>query len=795
MFQEYFDEVQKRLSWKQELRSKNVDSANLNLDEQALHKLDSSLKKNTAFIRKVRNFSTGLLSEAKTLNLTKYIGEVATAIIEVKIKVGDIKPMVELCSFLHQRYGDFSGSLLTAWTRVLAPPKDYNLSKLRVDLRLYSDLVSVGIFTLKEGLSLLGNVLTHLMNNDKEEHNNLSIILLFCRHCGEDFAGLQSQKMAKLGQKWGNKELPKSTLLPEDKQKGVRQLLKDYFESAISHLLKLKKDISKTERKNLQILYSKGDLDQDKKDKLEAMQASFEKLLSNADVLSDLLGLEMPEIALDDVEDKLESDDVIASVCIAQVDEEEIWEDKDVKAFYESLVDLNQSMPKILCSQEPVVEPIEPEEVITEDTDIEEVLKDLEDIEKLVQQQDESIEAEEVNTNQSAKMVFDAYLSNLSNCVNRDMIDQAAAEFCLDLNNKSNRKKLTHFLFSVHRNRQDLIPFYSRLVATLHPIAPDIGRNLSTLLKREFRWLVCKKDQMKIESKLKVCRFIGELVKFKMFEPNEALFCLRMLLRDFTHHHIEMACVLMETCGRYLYHTPATRPVTAKRLEEMMRFKTATNMDTRYIMMIENAYYNINPPEGQSIEHTPKSPLEEYVCKLLYVDLCKSKTERVLKQLRKMHWETPEVAEMIVNCLKSVWEVKYPDIRYIASIVSGLSVYYDWVGVQIVDWVLEDVRMSMEICDPKFNQRRVSVMKFLGELYNYKLLDSNLVVKVLYSLITFSTGFSQENLDLREDVFRIKLVCILLSTCGSYIKSSRRKIDYFLKYFQVRIFFLNVHMI
>ena len=67
----------------------------------------------------------------------------------------------------------------------------------------------------------------------------------------------------------------------------------------------------------------------------------------------------------------------------------------------------------------------------------------------------------------------------------------------------------------------------------------------------------------------------------QMFEASEALFCLRMLLRDFTFHHIDMTCVMMETCGIFLYHTPTTRPATAKRLEEMMRFKTATNMDPR----------------------------------------------------------------------------------------------------------------------------------------------------------------------------------------------------------------------
>ena len=71
----------------------------------------------------------------------------------------------------------------------------------------------------------------------------------------------------------------------------------------------------------------------------------------------------------------------------------------------------------------------------------------------------------------------------------------------------------------------------------------------------------------------------------------------RMLLRDFTFHHIDMACVLMETCGKFLYHTPTTRPATAKRLEEMMRFKTATNMDPRSV-------FSSNPFMVSSIRHT-----------------------------------------------------------------------------------------------------------------------------------------------------------------------------------------------
>ena len=66
-----------------------------------------------------------------------------------------------------------------------------NPSKLRVDLRFYGDLVTSGIFPYKEALPLLGNILTVLTTMDKEEHVNLNIILNFCKHCGEDYAGIR----------------------------------------------------------------------------------------------------------------------------------------------------------------------------------------------------------------------------------------------------------------------------------------------------------------------------------------------------------------------------------------------------------------------------------------------------------------------------------------------------------------------------------------------------------------------------------------------------------------------------
>ena len=58
----------------------------------------------------------------------------------------------------------------------------------------------------------------------------------------------------------------------------------------------------------------------------------------------------------------------------------------------------------------------------------------------------------------------------------------------------------------------------------------------------------------------------------------------------------------------------------------------------------------------------------------------------------------------------------------------------------------------------------------------------------LYHIIlSFSASLSE--LDPPEHLFRIRLVCVLLDTCGQYFDrgSSRKKLDCFLIYFQVSV--------
>ena len=86
--------------------------------------LKSDLKKCTAFVKKVKtaasfqstttstDFSNHpLIKDVATLNLSRYVEEIASSLLEAKLKVTDVPLVIGLCSALHERYEDFIPAL------------------------------------------------------------------------------------------------------------------------------------------------------------------------------------------------------------------------------------------------------------------------------------------------------------------------------------------------------------------------------------------------------------------------------------------------------------------------------------------------------------------------------------------------------------------------------------------------------------------------------------------------------------------------------------------------------------
>ena len=79
---------------------------------------------------------------------------------------------------------------------------------------------------------------------------------------------------------------PTLQLLPVSKQEQFRSVLQDYFSSVHSFLAKEHKAMHKRERQNYQILTSKGEISEARRQENEAAQKLYDKLLSNASTLA-----------------------------------------------------------------------------------------------------------------------------------------------------------------------------------------------------------------------------------------------------------------------------------------------------------------------------------------------------------------------------------------------------------------------------------------------------------------------------------------------------------------------------
>lgn len=182
-----------------------------------------------------------------------------------------------------------------------------------------------------------------------------------------------------------------------------------------------------------------------------------------------------------------------------------------------------------------------------------------------------------------------------------------------------------------------------------------------------------------------------------------------------------------------------------------------------------------------------------------------------------MNWANLEDYNIILKCFGKIHNSKWSNIPSVASLAAGLAQFHDEFGVQVVDMLLESIRTLLELHDSQYQQRLVMNIKYLGELYNYQLVDHAAIFSMLYTLITFGHHLkgtipadaaaedplisdetitaktpsvlpvSEWNpLDMPHESVRARLVCVLLDTCGSYFKrgSTKEKLDRFLIYFQ-----------
>ncbi|KAL8654506.1 MAG: hypothetical protein Q9210_001451 [Variospora velana] len=851
--------------------------------------LDTSLRKNTAFIKRLRTALTAsgtntFLQETRSLSLHKYLSEVISASYEGLCKVktsGDIAAGVEVISALHQRFGPGDYTAFLGWLlgRGMSTPDKAQLKALSQDarekeekdrllrqralLKVVTELWLVGVLrslddiarpedtsakgkeNVGSGSSKLGEavgksrigqgagrmdkaidtdpfpleVLKDLLGHDKE-HVNLPLVVLFVRSFGWDILGVKpaSAEGPKAGRakdiqnaaaETGNQSSAEEDVAtpsasndppltkPELRQR-FRNILERYFVDVKQHIVRDHKHITAQEKRNAEAYVKSGEVFEDRQANYERQLKAQEKLISNAQILCDALGSqEMPDLSQEDTQTLAGGTGIglvrTGEYLRGQTEGPGIWEDEEERRFYESLVDFQDRVPGILLEDGKKKKAEEDNQAAKKpDTTTVNGESSVADRQAVTESNDDQSMA---IANKTVGAQVDTLLARLPELQTREAVDQVALDFCF-LNSKASRNRLLKTLQEVPKGRSDLLPNYSRLVATLGRYMPDVSQGLVSYLDDEYRSLQRRKQKDFLgQARTGNVRYLAELTKFGVVPEHVIFHCLKVSLDDFSRMNIDIIGNLLENCGRYLLRNPDTAMRMSSFLETLQRKKAAQHLGQQERMLIENAIYYVNPPKRAAIQQKEKTPMQQFISKLVYLDLNKRSYAKVLKSLRKLHWEESEVVEVLEKMFSKPGKVKFGNINLLAYLASQLGRFHRDFEVTVIDNLLEQITLGLEQNDFKFNQRRIAEVKYLSELYSYKAVDSLVIFDTLYRIVTFghpggtpSRGYLNP-LDMPDDFFRIRLVCTMLDFCGGFFDrgTARKKLDFFLTFFQYYI--------
>lgn len=874
---------------KQAKRAK-LKEANTCTHDSESTKMDSSLKRHTALIKRMRqsmaaDYHDQIMKDIETLTLEKYIDEVAGAVIEgiSRCKTEkDVWSAVEIICAVHQRFpSTFTPNLVNLLRGALSAPDKLALAAMSVEqrdkeessritrqrpvLRVSAELALVGVIKDapdRGGGEWIMKILKELLSNDPSLAS-LPLLSTFLKYFSRPYLGIIPPSGSKQATAEGakaetvaNEEFPaifneEEELIEQDIRDRFKRMCEGYFENVCKKLLIEHKRLQEQDHRNHEAYIRSGEIFEDRQQAYEKMTKGYEKLLANCQTLSELLYIPVPPLPT--YTQKTDSISIGGGSLslngdLSSADEINTtggkWEDDEERKFYEDIIDLMDYIPRSVLGidgdkdkeKQDTKEEAEEKEKVRMEQDKNEAKKLEEELAKLEEKvangdangEDADAVAEEdggdahamdeeeaeVHTPtpgtpkpqspsasprlapQGPSQLLTALLVRLPDATNKALIDQAATDFAL-LNSKAARKRLVKFLGQVQKSRLDLLPYYSRLVATLNKYMPDIGVDLVAILDEEFRYQQRKKKVVKefAELRMRNLTFLSTLTKFQVVPPHLILHMFKVCLDDFSGTNVDNLAILLEGCGRFLLRSADTKERFATMLELMRRKQSLQHFDQRQILLLENAYYQCNPPERGPREEKVRSPMELFIRHLIYDVLAKKTIDKVLKLIRKLDWSSPDIVRYLFKVFTKPWKIKYNNISLLAILVNDLQRYHPGFVISVVDQVLEDLVRGLESNVYSTNQRRVAVMKFLGEMYIYRLLSSAIVFDVFWLMLTFGHPDNRPlphqhcPKDMPDDFFRIRLICTFLDTCGMCFDrgTQKRKLDNILTFFMYYI--------
>ncbi len=659
---------------RQALRNLNYSKNRNHLN--SLKEKDASIKRVSTFVKKLKlltpeNFKV-LLDELDQLRLSKFIEEVAFSLLENRPKSTlEWENFLEICSVLNISYPEFAPCLQNSHARIFdnflsdaALLSSPSIGKVRTLYRMYFELYLIGIF---DDANPLKKYLNSIIDTDESTFELAGNVLIYVL---KHFSDVLFQD--------------ESSFLTSDVSLQLKNSMLEFHKAASRVLIRRFGKLNKMEFKGKQFYEKKGDLSDKQVQEYIEHKDRFNDLHNLIIELSAMLNIDPPEIKLsEDAPVLIEGKIVFADMDLLKTKNSlNVFESEEERTFYETLIDLKDCVPSNLLPHS-----------LSDGSCVEEFHDDCENALDVPE-----IDPDATRIQESTIDDLSIFLERLSRTASISEADKLAIEFCY-LQNKKSVKSVPDRILDLLRNRLDLIPFVARFLATIKPHFSQFTNSIVETVLGQFRFLSYKKDPIKV-TRSRVCRILSELTKFRVLSQGQCFSCLkRVIVDDFTLYNIDMACILLENCGRFMANQPESKARIENLTEILLKKKVSGTLDQHKIMLIENALYlmKIHVLNEQTPLNTKiYSLLELYIEYLFHSMLINTDVKEVFKRLRELPWSNEETSRMVKNCFVSSWKSKDNSIENFAIIASGLQKFRPEFSMDLIDDILETVFFGLE---------------------------------------------------------------------------------------------------
>ena len=347
--------------------------------------------------------------------------------------------------------------------------------------------------------------------------------------------------------------------------------------------------------------------------------------------------------------------------------------------------------------------------------------------------------------NKDIRDKFDLFKKKLMVCGSIELADHLAEDFG-KIANKQNRKDLMDILCNYSKHTQQYIPFYARIITELGNLYKEIPNKIITRLENEFISLQEQGDPSSLDIRIRNIKFVSEFLKFQLVQPISLLNCFEMCLSNFSGENIEIACQLLQSCGRYLCRHPASSERVNLMIKRMLRLKDRKNLPAETGNLIDEAIFTCRPKEKLKKKKVT-SMLYEFI-KYQLLSLNAQNTQEIIKVIQSC--PMPESEQFLIKSIfKSVTKGKVSNLSNIAKLLAGLknTPCFTESIILLVDIICEEILNDLKANDFRKSQYRVLLIKFFGELHCYNIIDHVIVFRMLFTLLNFTT-----------DTFKVKLI-------------------------------------